>query len=260
MRRGSADGRRPRGAAVPRHHRDVGHHHVGFAQQARSSSGSASGCAARRPRARRAPPRAPRPSRSPRGPGRDRGRTSRTCRRRSPRPVSGSRSGASAREPAPGIDHLGRHRAVRGRDTPRAGSRAGTSGCSRGPRRWRRRGAARAARRGWRRTRPGRTVPALELGGHRACSAGGSTEDRHDRDHHQDREPRALGELRGGHDHQDDRGRDRADRVDHDGAAPLRVRRRRPCVPPRDPVLHHAGLRQRERGEHAHDVQLDQLR
>ena len=70
---------------------------------------------------------------------------------------------------------------------------------------------------------------------------------RQDDNHH----PGSVGELRDRDDEQHHERRQRADSVDDDAALPTRL-----ATPP--PAHHHAGLRQRERAEHAKCVQWNQ--
>jgi hypothetical protein len=78
--------------------------------------------------------------------------------------------------------------------------------------------------------------------------------EQHRRGEHDD--PRSLRELRDEHDHEHHRGRRRAQRV-HRLLAPQGAARSARGDRAR-PVPHHAALAQREREEHAEDVELDQ--
>ena len=84
-------------------------------------------------------------------------------------------------------------------------------------------------------------------------------QERQDDDRHRDdHDPCALDELRVGHDDEDqERGRG-TDRVDHDRSLPP-FGRGFALVLLLQPMTDHPRLRQRERREHAHHVQLDQL-
>ena len=74
------------------------------------------------------------------------------------------------------------------------------------------------------------------------------------RDEHRDRdghEPRPFRELRPDHDRGDQAGRRRSDQVDRDAMTPTRLSGAQP-------VAHHPGLRERERGEDPDHVEVDQ--
>ena len=184
----------------------------------------------------------------------------------------------AARQPPDLLEH-GVDRAVAAGRASRAAARRRRDGTSAG----RSRGRCRAAGRGSRGTRPARSSARRRA---RARSPGRAPRRRaacgcvrraprrrrrsraqpapdpavvaphaeHREDEHRDRdrdEPRALGELRPDHDHRDEAGGRRADAVDERPPAPA-------GRPHAQPVAHHPGLRERERGEDADHVEVDE--